>query len=257
VIARIARAALGRGGREPRPDFTRRLDATEWMDDPELPENAVREASRELDVINDRLGGFSATLHLLAVRLRALPGPVSVLDVGSGGGGCARLLARWGERNGVPVRVTALDLHPVACRIAAETAARGRISVVRADGRRLPFADRAFHFAHCALFLHHFSDREILEVLAEMRRVSSDGVVVNDLERHPVAFHAIRVLARLFSKSPLVRHDGPVSVRRGFRAADVERWRASLGSSLGHRRRWPFRIVAWAFADGGAPEGAP
>jgi hypothetical protein len=90
-----------------------------------------------------------------------------------------------------------------------------------------------------------------------MRRVALEGVVVNDLERHPAAYHAIRILTRVFGRAPLVRHDGPLSVRRGFKESDLLCWREVEGlETLGFRRRWPFRWIAWWYADGGTPEGA-
>jgi hypothetical protein len=89
-----------------------------------------------------------------------------------------------------------------------------------------------------------------------MRRVATQGVVINDLERHPIAYHAIRILSRLFVRSPIVRHDAPLSVRRGFRAEDLEGWRRTEQlADLGYRRRWPFRWAGWVFEDGGTPKG--
>jgi hypothetical protein len=48
------------------------------------------------------------------------------------------------------------------------------------------------------------------------------GVVVNDLRRHWLA-------TRLFSRNRMIRHDAPLSVRRGFRTADLHRLRAEPG----------------------------
>ena len=95
---------------------------------------------------------------------------------------------------------------------------------MRGDAFQLPFGDDSFDYAHSALFLHHFRDQEIVSLLGEMRRVASRGIVVNDLERHPIAYHAIRVLSRIFIRSPIVRNDAPLSVRRGFRSEDLDRW---------------------------------
>ena len=49
-----------------------------------------------------------------------------------------------------------------------------------------------------------------------MRDNCKTGFVINDLHRHPLAYHAIRLLTAAFSNSYLVKHDAPLSVARGF-----------------------------------------
>jgi 2-polyprenyl-3-methyl-5-hydroxy-6-metoxy-1,4-benzoquinol methylase len=216
----------------------------------------MAEALRELDGINAWLRGHRISLGLLRRRLESAEGPVQLLDVGAGGAGTSRFLAHWARRHGIELEVTLVDLHSAVCQVAQKTIRNEPgCRLVRADAFRLPFEDHAFHFAHAALFLHHFPHVEILRLLEEMQRVTSGGLVVNDLHRHPLAFHAIRAIGRIFIRSPIVRHDAPLSVRRGFRAEDLERWCLDKpGFRLGYRRRWPFRWAAWAFSDGGTPE---
>jgi len=226
------------------------------MDEPGVPVANMATALRELDSINAWLGGHAISLSLLRHRLRQAERPVRMLDVGAGGGGTARFLGRWAARHGIELKIALLDIHSAVCRVAADRIRpEPHLRLVRADAFHLPFSDNAFHFAHSALFLHHFSDTGIVRLLQEMQRVTSGGVVVNDLHRHPVAFHSIRAIGRLFARSPIVRHDAPLSVRRSFRSVDLEGWRqAESLSALGYRRRWPFRWAAWVFADGGTPE---
>jgi SAM-dependent methyltransferase len=233
-----------------------RIDRAEMMDEPGVPVAKMAGALHELDGINAWLGGHRTSLGLLGRRLRAVEGPARLLDVGAGGGGTARFLADWARRHEIELEVTLVDLHSAVCQIAQEAIREEpNCRLVRADAFRLPFPDNAFHFAHAALFLHHFPHVEIVRLLEEMRRVASDGVVVNDLHRHALAFHSIRAISRIFIRSPIVRHDGPLSVRRGFRAEDLQRWRLEEpGVRLDYRRRWPFRWAAWLFADGGTPK---
>ncbi len=150
-----------------------------------------------------------------------------------------------------------VDLHAAVCGVAAANVRdQSAIRLTRADAFRLPFADGAFDYVHSSLFLHHFRNEQIVPLLAEMDRVAAHGVVVNDLHRHWFAYQSIRLLGALFIRSPIVRHDAPLSVRRGFRASDLERWRRSGRPRPGYRWRWPFRWLVWSFADGGTPEGA-
>ena len=90
-----------------------------------------------------------------------------------------------------------------------------------------------------SLFLHHFPPEDVARLLREMGRVAR-VVVVNDLHRHPLAYHAIRTLARL-SPSEMFRHDAPMSVRRGFTGPELDALLAEAGLVATRRWRWAFR----------------
>ncbi|MDB5252932.1 MAG: methyltransferase protein, partial [Flaviaesturariibacter sp.] len=68
------------------------------------------------------------------------------------------------------------------------------------------------------------------------------GFFINDLHRHPLAYHSIRLLTRAFSRSYLVKNDAPLSVLRGFSRSD---WLRVLGrariSPVGIQWKWAFR----------------
>jgi ubiquinone/menaquinone biosynthesis C-methylase UbiE len=220
------------------------------MDDPRISVQEMKGTLREIDLVNRFLGGWSASLWLLRRVMAGMkePAEISLLDLGAGSGGSARAMMRWGRRRGCKVRITLADIHPAVCKIAQRQ--NGSAPVVRADALKLPFQDRSFDFAHASLFLHHFSNEEIHRILREMKRVARRGVLINDLERHSIALGAIEFLTKLFARSRLVRHDAPLSVRRGFRLPEVETWRLWVGfEGLRIRRRFPFRILVWDFAE--------
>jgi hypothetical protein len=80
-----------------------------------------------------------------------------------------------------------------------------------------------------ALFTHHFSQGQLPDVYRAMAGAARRGVVVNDLHRHALAWAFIWLATRLLSRNRMIRHDAPLSVRRGFRAADLQRLRAEPG----------------------------
>src|SRR4029078_4655540 len=82
--------------------------------------------------------------------------------------------------------------------------------------------DDAFDYAISSLFFHHLTDDQIPVVLGEMSRVSRRGIVVIDLHRDFVPFIGYKILCAAFRISPLVRQDGLLSIRKGFRPADLE-----------------------------------
>lgn len=229
-------------------DLSRRCDDPERMDDAAVGVAEMRDALGDLDRLGALLGGWSASFAPLRRRLAGRR-RARILDVGAGSGAMARTLAREALRRGVRADVVAVDLHPAVCRVAGEVArSEPALRVVRADARRLPFADASFDFSIGSLFLHHFAGEDLRAILGEMRRVAGEGVVIADLERSRLAYWGVWLASRVFTRSPVTRHDGPLSVRRAFRREDLEEWRRLDGlHGLRWRRAVPFRWVAWTF----------
>src|ERR1700678_2366576 len=76
---------------------------------------------RSLEQINRWLLGYRPTMAWLKRLPHGLPGPVHIVDVGSGGGDLLRQIAGWARRRGIAVQLTGIDLNPFAARAAAES----------------------------------------------------------------------------------------------------------------------------------------
>lgn len=204
-------------------DLRRRSAALELMDDRALGGEELREALRQLRVINWALGAARPTIegvsHFWGAAGR--PDQLTVLDIGAGSGDLSRTLLRWADRHGVRLRLILVDIHPETCAAAAD-AHRGdqRVAVVCSD--LLQLGIRRADIVTAALFTHHFSQGQLPAVYRAMIHAARHGVVVNDLHRHRVAWALIWLATRLLSRNRMIRHDAPLSVLRGFRASDLE-----------------------------------
>jgi len=209
------------------PDFSARLHTTELMDDLSRPVSEFDQAYRELASINRRLGGIRAIERFLPQRQG-----LEILDVAAGGCDIGDALV---ESRGC--RVVSLDLNSLGLRHSRRTVP------VCGDGMQLPFRDGVFDAVICSLSFHHLTDMECVGVLREMWRTSRGCILVNDLHRHPVAYASIWVLAHLFSKSVMVKNDGPVSVCRAFVPSDLRDFARKAGVKAEVHRSFPFRLV--------------
>jgi ubiquinone/menaquinone biosynthesis C-methylase UbiE len=202
---------------------------------------------RDLRNVNRLLGGRAALLRALRPRIEAAAegATVRILDVGTGDGDLPRAIVAEATRLGRRAEIVAIDRDPVVATLArAGCAGIEGIHVVRADALRLPFADRAFDIVTASLFLHHFEDRDAVRVLRELRRVARNAVVVNDLRRHRLAWAFIWLLGKLRMVSPMSANDGPLSVLKGFTAAELlVIGRAAGGDGTSVRRLWPYRLL--------------
>jgi len=198
-----------------------RTAAPELMDDPACAERELRAALQDLGRINSRFGAHafaSAFLDRILPAWRARrtdpTTPLSVLDVATGGADIPIAVAAWAARRGIRARIVAIDRHATTVRLAREAlAAYPEIRVVRADACVLPFADQSFDIALCSLTLHHLSLDDGIRVLRDLDRVARIGFLAVDLVRSPTGYAAVWLLTRL-SRSRMIRHDGPLSVRR-------------------------------------------
>ncbi|NJK80273.1 MAG: methyltransferase domain-containing protein [Chloroflexaceae bacterium] len=227
------------------PDFTKRSEAAELMDDYSIGGHELTEALAQLRRINLLLGAAFPLLEGVMYwwRQAGQPSCLTILDVGAGSGDLNHLLLRWATLRRVHLRITLLDIHPDTCAVAAAYYHdEPRIQVQQGDVFTLP--PQCADIVTASLFTHHFPDPQLPAVVAALTRAARVGVVINDLERHPVAWASIWLLTRLFSRNRMICHDAPLSVRRGFRRPDFERLRAYPGLTRLHYRWRPlFRYL--------------
>ena len=81
---------------------------------------------------------------------------------------------------------------------------------------------KSYDIVHCSLFLHHFSNDDIVRLLATFRDMARMAVVINDLERHVLAFRFLPWTRWLFRWDRITLHDGPISVQAGFRVDQLK-----------------------------------
>ncbi len=235
----------------------RQLREHEQMDAPGADPVALRRSLGFIRRINRLLGYNAATVRALgelvegdvagarggadlddeAPRERCSRARVTVLDVATGSGDLPEALGRWGRRRGVDVRCVGLDLHPVTLAVARAWAPG--VALVRGDALRLPFADGAFDYATCAMFLHHLETADAVRVIRELERVTRRGWILADLLRRRRALAWISLFTRF--SGAMVRHDARASVRQAWlpqeardlaRSADVP---ARYREAFGHR----------------------
>ncbi len=177
---------------------------------------------------------------------------LTVLDVATGGADVLRAIVARAARERLAWRAVGVDLHPqVAAEARRRTVGLAGLAVVRADGLCLPLADGAVDVALCSFSLHHFSWKEARALLAELARVSRRGLMVSDLTRSVAGYWAARALGVVWGPGHrLSRHDGPLSVRRAYTAAEMESLASEAGLAEPIVVRQPFH--ATLFAPGGA-----
>jgi SAM-dependent methyltransferase len=231
----------------------KRSYAKEMMDLPGQPRELLEDDLRNLRIINRLLGNYRNVVRGLNRLVDAQEiHRFSLLDVGTGSGDIPTVIARWAGRNGVAVRISALEPEPVTvAQATSQTRNFPEISVVRGDGMAPPFHPASFDFVLASQLLHHFSEEQIIRLLRIWSPLARRAIIVSDLVRHPLAYYGIRLLTKCFTRNAMTRTDAPLSVARAFTLAE---WRALLREAdVGPFQIlsvFPFRVMALIFAKG-------
>ena len=193
-------------------------DAVEMIDRPASFDD-VAGCLETIARLNGLFGGRRLTLRHVRDLLAPLPPdrPVTVLDVGAGAADIPVALVRWARRCGRRIRVLALDRGTATLKYArGYAAAYPEITFVQGDALALPVRPGSVDLVISAMTLHHLQPDEATRYLAEMDAAARLGWVVNDLVRGRAAHHLVWLLTRIFSRSAIARHDGPVSILRAY-----------------------------------------
>lgn len=225
--------------------FAKRSEKLERIDTGDYTDEEFERFLREIAFINRYFGDRQVLKRTLFQDIeRKNLTEFSVLDVGAGSGEMLRVIAEFAKKTGRKAFLTGLDLN----RISAETVLKeskgfAAIESIQSDALNMPFVNASFDYVISSLFTHHLSDQQVVCVISEMDRARR-GLYIIDLHRHPLAYAAYKIFCSVFRISPLVRHDGSLSILRAFRRKELEVLAQNTVCS-GYRveRYFPFRLV--------------
>lgn len=194
----------------------------------------------DVERANSLLGGTRAALKELEPAIGELPKCATLLDVGTGTADIPEAVRALAARRGVTLRTIGFDLSPVL----VQRYRRRNDSVVRGNALKLPFRDKSIDIAMCSQVLHHFPEAEAKELIAEMNRVARSRVVISDLRRSLIAAGGLWLASFLLSFHSVSRHDGVVSIMRGFVPEELaDLVRSGTGTTPAVHRRPGFRVT--------------
>jgi hypothetical protein len=217
----------------------------EWMDHPGVDLAELAKTLRDLARVNRAFGATRLLFDHLSPIISSLKPPIVILDVGTGYADIPRVIVQRARQRGLAIQVDAVDRHGGILGQAAQACASyPEIRLREANALSLPCADRSVDVAIASQILHHMEGEELIQFLRELRRVARFGVVVSDLRRGTWPHLVTWTTLHLVSRSSLIRHDGPISIRRGFLQAEL----LALAKAAGWKAPQVFRHAFFRLA---------
>ena len=226
--------------------FRQRALETEDMDDFSIKGEELDGALRYLAFVNRFLGGHQIILQSLQKALFQLDWvpttqKANLLDLGCGGGDTLCKVANWANDKGLALKIHGIDANPNILDFARKNSANHpEISYIEGNFLAQDFNWEPYQIVLCSLILHHFENHQIVTLLRTIPKGTI--VIINDLQRHWLAYYLFMVLC-WFSRAPsMARRDGAISVRKGFSRKELEQLLAQSGVSRFELNwRWAFR----------------
>ena len=193
------------------------------MDDPKIAPELHHEALAGLQRLNRWSGAEFHMARMLRQVQDDLGGrKLRVIDLATGSGDLPIGLDRRMRKAGRPFEFSGCDISPTAVAESSHRAGdneRGSRFFVRdllADGVPL-----GYDVIICSLFLHHLSDEQVVRLLASAKATNPAAIVISDLDRSKMNYRAVQLACKVLTSSPVVKFDGPASVRSAFTPPEI------------------------------------
>lgn len=206
------------------PLSQRKFDSShhELMDLAELqdgePPAELRRDLANLRWLNHRFGARSLLLHFLNRWIgnrSSDAAPLRILDLATGEADLPREIVRWCRAKNLKVEIDAVDLNAATLAVAkARCVEFQEIRLHQGDIRE--WGDATWDIVLCSLALHHFEEEDAVRVLANARRLTTQHLLVADLERSLMGFAGIWLLTTFLLRETMTVHDARLSICRAF-----------------------------------------
>ena len=226
-------------------DTTYRTDLEESMDDFSMDNAGLVTALDDIARINQFLGGNAVTLDGVKTLIKDFPKDqvITIIDFGCGSGDMLRMLSKYGKDHNLNFKLIGIDANEATIRHAEKCSTNfENISYLAEDIFLYDFSKLSIDIALITLTLHHFKNDEIIKIMKVIFNLVKKGIVVNDLQRSKLAYRLFQAIIFIFRLEKMTANDGLISILRGFKREDLEKFSKDLGlKNYSIKWKWAFR----------------
>ena len=221
---------------------------TEIMDDPHCDPDRLRRTLEGFGVVNRAVASWGSVYRTrirpalaAASAERRRAHPVRLLDVGCGGGDVLRRIVTKAARDGYAVQGVGIDPDPRAIAVATTAPRVPGVEYRERFSSDLVAAGERFDVVMSNHLLHHLTEAELSELLADSEALATRLAVHSDIARGRLAYAGFAIGAVPVSVGTLLRVDGLRSIRRSYTPSELA---GVLPASWDAERVNRFRLLA-------------
>ncbi|MEQ8523839.1 methyltransferase domain-containing protein [Gracilimonas sp.] len=218
----------------------RRPNLIEYMDhkdcDPALLENTYRQFA----TINLLLSQWKSIYKNELRPLMHESKTYTLLDIGFGGGDVPIQLTEWAKKDGIDVKITAIETDKRAFDYVQKIDTPNEITFKYCSSTDLLSESVSFDFVISNHVLHHLSEHQTNQILKEAKALASQKVIFNDIERSDIGFALFTTFARLIFRNSFIVADGLTSIKRSYTKAEIKEM---IPKNWTVKRLFPFRLL--------------
>lgn len=222
---------------------THRSDLPEIMDEFDFNGKELEKVLKNIDQINSALGGHRVTVNGIEKLIEQQKQPkYTIVDVGCGSGASLRKLAKWAKRRPEQFQFIGIDANPECINIAKKASKEVehlRFECINVFSKEFEAVEVDIFIS--TLTLHHFKNAELIKLMQKLQQQANIGIVINDLHRSKTAYYLFKLYALFFIRSKIAKHDGLISILRGFQKEDFSNYAEQI-CIQNHEVNW-----FWAF----------
>jgi hypothetical protein len=202
----------------------KRTTESELMDDPRCDEEDLLATLSQFSSLNRFLARYRSILKKYVVEDMQSKNLLhaTILDMGSGGGDINNWLVDFARKKKLDLRIIACDSDPRVCAFAQkQNRFLNQIDVRCVD--LLEFTpEEPVDYVFANHFLHHLNDDEIELLMDKWHPFVRQKLIFSDLKRSIFSYYSYKVFSLMYRNS-FVRHDGLISIKRGFTNKDLKK----------------------------------
>ncbi len=190
------------------------------MDEPQPLSADLEVDLHNLRQLNRFFGSYSLIRFFLNRWIKA-DQTFRIVDLATGSGDIPRLVVEHARAVGAKVEIDAIDAQASTLEVARKLSSDSPEIRYQAGDIRTWQGSEPYDIVMCSLVLHHFSEADAVQVLANAAKLSRRYVLVADLRRSWLASYGVLALTALLYRHPMTRHDGRLSAARAFSGREL------------------------------------
>lgn len=241
--------------------FQTRSTEIEIMDDLSMEGELLTKALDEINLVNRFLGGHQVAISglkkiLLKKKILASSQktskdfdsnkPIKIVDLGCGGGDTLKAIETWAKDQNLPLQLFGIDANAFTLQYAQKnTRSDSNIQYLQQNIFSSNCSFKDYDIVICSLFLHHFTEEELLVFFQKCKTSNVKALLINDLQRHWLPYYLFKLLTWALRANPMTKADGGLSIRKGFTRKELQDvFQKSKLQDYTLEWKWAFRYQA-------------